>query len=77
MADRVLVRQVVTTVEAKAGTEVWLDDSERVRGMVAGGYWEVVERAASVAASVREPKLKKGPEVDGGDDPAGSEGGEG
>lgn len=75
MSDRVLVRQAVSTVDAKAGTEVWLDDSAHVRGMVAGGYWEVVDRVASVAAPVA--KVKKQVEVDGGDDQVGPSGGDG
>lgn len=64
MGDRVLVRQVLTTVDAEAGTEVWLDDGEYVRGMVAGGFWEVAERVASVAVP-EEPKKRRS-----GDDPA-------
>lgn len=44
MADQVLVRQDVETVETEAGTEVWVQDGPTVAGMVAGGYWSVIDR---------------------------------
>jgi hypothetical protein len=74
VADRVLVRQVVTTVEADAGTEVWLEDGPGVEGMVAGGYWEVIERrSVKVKAKVvRDGQDQAGPDGStSGSEPAG------
>lgn len=50
---KVLVRQIVTTVDTVEGTETWVEDGPTVEGMVAGGYWEVVTPVASVAAGRR------------------------
>ncbi len=44
MGDSVKVRQEVETVETPAGTEVWVPDGPTVAGMVAGGYWSVIDR---------------------------------
>jgi len=73
MAQMVRVRQVVTTVDAAAGTEMWTLDGPAVDGMVAGGYWEVVERKPAVdVVPVPRKSRKTEPEVveDGGSDPA-------
>lgn len=84
VAGRVLVRQEVTTVEADEGTEVWVEDGPYVAGMVAGGYWSVVQRAETPGArNVRSSRRAAAPagggeEVDeDGVDPAGPEGSDG
>lgn len=46
MADRVLVRAEAKTPGVAVGTEVWMDETEQVRGMVDGGYWSIVDRRA-------------------------------
>lgn len=69
MGDSVKVRQEVETVETPAGTEVWVPDGPTVAGMVAGGYWSVIDR---------RPDTRKGRKVepfgevadDGGQDQA-------
>lgn len=73
VGDRVLVRQAVTTVDADRGTEVWLDDGPHVAGMVAGGYWEILERVKPKAKVVKDGTDQAGP-VSGtsGSEPAGS-----
>lgn len=73
MASMVKVRQVVTTVDADSGTEMWTLDGPAVDGMVDGGYWEVVERKPAVDVVPASRKSRKTePEVadDGGADPA-------
>lgn len=73
MASMVKVRQVVTTVDADAGTEMWTLDGPAVAGMVDGGYWEVLERKPAVDVVPASRKSRKAePEVleDGGSDPA-------
>lgn len=73
VTDRVLVRQVVTTVDADAGTTVWLEDGPGVAGMVAGGYWEVIERRPVKVKVVKDGKDQAGSEGgSGGGEPAGS-----
>ena len=77
MASMVKVRQVVTTVETNAGVETWVVDGPSVAGMVAGGYWEIVERAPDTAPEhprrSRKAPVEAPAEVvseDGGEDPS-------
>jgi len=76
VAEMVKVRQVVTTVDAKAGTEMWTPDGPNVAGMVAGGYWQVVDRRPPVDAVPVSKRARKAPpeaeegEPDGGEDSA-------
>lgn len=51
MADRVLVRAEVKTPGVDVGTQVWMDDTDQVQGMVDGGYWSIVDRQASTRAA--------------------------
>lgn len=46
MADTVLVEVVVNLTDQRAGDRAWVPETDRVRGMVAGGYWRVVDRRA-------------------------------
>lgn len=57
MAGRVFVRVVMELSDMAAGTTAWVEDTERTRGMVDGGYWEVVAREA--AAVTRAPKTRR------------------
>jgi hypothetical protein len=62
MPDRVLVEQMVTTVDTVAGTRQWLDDGPTVEGMVAGGFWQVIDRIPG------DKRKTKGPRSEEGDD---------
>lgn len=43
---RILVEQVVTTTDARAGDQAWVEDTPHARGMVAGGFWVVRQETA-------------------------------
>lgn len=42
--SNVKVRVLVNLTDQRAGDEAWVPDGPRVRGMVAGGYWAIVDR---------------------------------
>lgn len=44
MADQVLVRVVRNLTDMHDGDETWVEENERVTGMVDGGYWEILDR---------------------------------
>ena len=46
--DRVLVEVIVNLTDMRMGDRAWVPDSGRVRGMVAGGYWKIVDREVAV-----------------------------
>lgn len=54
MADRVQVEQAIGTVETARGTRQWVDDGPAVAGMVAAGFWTVVDRQGG-----RQPRTRK------------------
>lgn len=62
MADEVLVRVVRNLTDMHTGDQAWVEENERVTGMVDGGYWEIVDRKFD-----GPPKRKA---VRGGEDPA-------
>lgn len=75
---KVLIQVEVTLTDQVAGTQVWVDDSPRVAGMVAGGYWRVVTRQGPAPTSAKRAKTPPPPAVvvpveeesDGVEDPA-------
>lgn len=50
MADRLLIEASVTTTHHEIGYREWVVEDDRVRGLLAGGYFHVVERAAGRGA---------------------------
>jgi hypothetical protein len=63
MASRLLIRAIVTTVVHEAGYEEWVQDGPEARGLIDGGYFEVVQQVGSRAA-VKADKAPAAP--DGG-----------
>lgn len=48
--DRVLVEVVRNLTDMQRGDQAWVDDSERVRGMVEGGNWKIIDREIKATA---------------------------
>lgn len=46
MADLVLVRVIRNLTDMHEGDEAWVEESDAVTGMAAGGYFEIVDRGA-------------------------------
>ena len=46
MGDRVQVRVLRRLEDMPAGSTAWVEENERVTGMVDGGYWEIIGRKA-------------------------------
>jgi hypothetical protein len=51
MASRLLIRAIVTTVNHETGYEEWVEDGPEARGLIDGGYFEVVQRVGSRSAA--------------------------
>jgi len=67
MAARLLIRAIVTTVIHEAGYEEWVEDGPEARGLIDGGYFEVVQRVGSRSAAPAPVKTDKAPATsDGG-----------
>lgn len=67
MAARLLIRAIVTTVIHEAGYEEWVEDGPEARGLIDGGYFEVVQRVGSRSATSAPVKTDKAPAAsDGG-----------
>ncbi len=62
VVDMVLVRVVRNLTDMHAGDEAWVEENDRVVGMVDGGYWEIADRKPAARTA------KKG--SSGGEDPA-------
>lgn len=62
MADRVLVEVIVNLTDMRRGDQAWVVETDRVLGMVAGGYWKIVSRE-----TVKDVKPRKA--VNDGPDP--------
>lgn len=64
MADRVLVRVIRNLTDMHEGDQAWVEETDAVTGMVAGGYFEIVDRATP-QDTPPSPRKKTG-----GQDPA-------
>lgn len=72
MADMVLARCEVDLPDIPHGTEVWVEETPEVLGMVAGGYYSVRDRRAAPGASSKRrsaatPEQPAEEVVEGGD----------
>jgi hypothetical protein len=53
-ANRVLIEVVVNLTDMRRGDRAWVPETDRVKGMVAGGYWKIVERQVTSARKVKD-----------------------
>jgi hypothetical protein len=59
MGGRVLARVIRNLTDMHEGDEAWVDETEYVTGMVAGGYFVIVDREAPRDA-VPSKKVRRG-----------------